>query len=67
MSSDSKDIEMIEIIIIAIFTPRGVRFTAVFSANGHVDSLRGGFNLETFQGHQQFREFRLRSCCRNAR
>ena len=41
---------LVIVIIIAVFTPRGGRFSAGLSAKGHVGSLRGGFNLETFQG-----------------
>ena len=36
------------IIVISVFTPREGRLTAGISVGGHVGSLRGGFNLETY-------------------
>jgi protein disulfide-isomerase-like protein len=39
---------LIIIIIIAVFTPRNHRLTAGLRLGGHVGSLRGEFNVETF-------------------
>lgn len=36
------------IIVISVFTPREGRLTAGINVGGHVGSLRGGFNLETY-------------------
>lgn len=36
------------IIVISIFTPREGRLTTGINVGGHVGSLRGGFNLETY-------------------
>jgi protein disulfide-isomerase-like protein len=41
------------IIIIAVFTPRKHRLTAGFNLGGHIGSLKGEFNIETFTGNSE--------------